>query len=204
MLVCKFNWYVHDVQAKGTFTKFNSPGQSLVETASPRHDYYKFRPKSISVVVELYFLAEFTCWQISARSSQSSFWISHLHYMTFYINLTLHYPMGSTLCQSLLVTMIGQIYFRVGWTYKTNSDWSNIFFTPPTPFKKIPPKVWQTPEHLICQQTGWVWDCGVGRRLIVCLLSSNFFTFPLQGFILPPTPLIIKQTFPSLKDKGPI
>ena len=42
--------YAHDAQTKGTFAKFDSPGQSLVETASPRHDYYKFRPKSISEV----------------------------------------------------------------------------------------------------------------------------------------------------------
>ena len=58
VLVCKFN--VHDAQTKGTFAQFDSPGQSLVEAASPRHDYYKFRPKYISEFVELYFLAEVT------------------------------------------------------------------------------------------------------------------------------------------------
>ena len=71
VLVCKFN--THDAQTKGTFAKFDSPGQILVKTASPRHDYYKFRPKYISAFVELYFLAGVTFWQISARSSQSSF-----------------------------------------------------------------------------------------------------------------------------------
>ena len=111
VLVCKFN--AHDAQTKGTLAKFDSPGQSLVKTASLQHDYYKFRPKYISEVVELYFPAEFTCWQISARSSQSSFfWFSHLHYITFYTSPILHHPMGSTLCQSLLVAMY---------------DWPNIF-----------------------------------------------------------------------------
>ena len=52
VLVCKFN--AHDAQTKGTLAKFDSPGQSLVKTAPPRHDYYKFRPKSISELVELY------------------------------------------------------------------------------------------------------------------------------------------------------
>ena len=74
-----------------------------------------------------------------------------------------------------------------------------IFFTPPTPFKKIPPKVWQTPEHLIYQQTGWGWDCGVGRRPIVCLLSLLSLYWSLST---PQPHLIIKQTFPSLKTKG--
>ena len=39
VLVCKFN--AHDAQTKGTLAKFDSPGQSLVKTASLQHDYYK-------------------------------------------------------------------------------------------------------------------------------------------------------------------
>ena len=109
--------------------------------------------------------------------------ISTLHYITLWALLDVSH--------CWLSSVIGQIYFRVGWKYKLNSDWSNTFLLLLLLllFKKIPPKVWQTPEHLIYQQTGWVWDCGVGRRLIVCLLSSNFFTFPLQGFILHPNPI---------------
>ena len=48
VLVCKFN--VHDAQTKlGTLAKFDSPGQSLVETASPRHDIIIRSGQNISV-----------------------------------------------------------------------------------------------------------------------------------------------------------
>ena len=132
LVYMQVNWYVHDAQTNGKFAQFDSPGQSLVETASSRHDYYKFRPKYISEFVELYFLAEVTSWQISARSSHI---VLSSHFLTSITLLFIPALYYITLWALLYVShcwlpcMIGQIYFRVGWTYKTNSDWSNILYS---------------------------------------------------------------------------